>query len=206
MADSELCPNPIILEDDTSSDEDSVNPRVENEVDIQYWFPNIGGPNNSNSIFYSQSEFIDALIKAKEPTLLFTSKNYQADYKLTLPAVFPLHFPFGTGGIEELRRCNVSVEECLKHYLKLSLPMFQHSDIILVISHMYFRKKSFQSAYLKCMSKSSLNGFSTGEHLSQISEAEILDFSPSPNGGRWLYQYVSIYIRAHMCVCVFVCV
>ena len=26
--------------------------------------------------------------------------------------------------------------------------------------------------------------------------------SPSPNGGRWLYQYVSIYIRAHMCVCV----
>jgi hypothetical protein len=29
--------------------------------------------------------------------------------------------------------------------------------------------------------------------------------SPSPNGGRWLYQYVSMYIRAHMCVCVFVC-
>ena len=42
---------------------------------------------------------------------------------------------------------------------------------------MYFRKKSFQSAYLKCMSKSSLNGFSTGEHLSQISEAEILDLA-----------------------------
>jgi hypothetical protein len=51
MADSDLCPTPIILEDDSSCDEDPVNPRIENEVDIQYWFPNNGGPNNSNSIF-----------------------------------------------------------------------------------------------------------------------------------------------------------
>jgi hypothetical protein len=103
MADSDLCPNPIILEDDTSSDEDPVNPRIENEIDIQYWFPNNGKPNSSNSTFCSQSEFIDALIKAKEPIFHFTSKNYQADYKIILPSVFPLHFPFGTGGIEELR-------------------------------------------------------------------------------------------------------
>jgi hypothetical protein len=79
MADSNLCPKPIILEDNTSSDEDPVTLRIENEIDVQYWFPNNGGPNNSNLIFCSQSEFIDALIKAKEPTLLFTSKTYQAD-------------------------------------------------------------------------------------------------------------------------------
>ncbi len=91
-ADSNLCPTPILLEDDASSDEDPVNPGIENEINIQYQFPNNGGPNSSNSVFSSQSEFIDALIKAKEPTLLFTSKNYQADYRLTLPSVFPLHF------------------------------------------------------------------------------------------------------------------
>jgi hypothetical protein len=50
------------LEADTSFDEDPVNPRIENEIDIQYWFPNNSGPNSSNSIFCSQSEFIDALI------------------------------------------------------------------------------------------------------------------------------------------------
>jgi hypothetical protein len=62
---------------------------------------------------------------------------------LTLPLVFPTHFPFGSGGIEEERRTHVSIEECLKHYLNISLPMFQHSNIILVISHIYFRRKSF---------------------------------------------------------------
>jgi hypothetical protein len=85
---------------------------------------------------------VDVLLNCKEPTLILTSKNYQPDYKLTLPWVFPTHFPSGSGGIEEDRRTNVSIEECLKHYLNISLPMFQHSDIILVISHMYFRRKS----------------------------------------------------------------
>jgi hypothetical protein len=55
--------------------------------------------------------------------------------------------------------------------------MFQHSDIILVISHMYFREKSYQSAFSKGMSKSSVHGFSTGERLSSISESEILEIS-----------------------------
>jgi hypothetical protein len=71
---------------------------------------------------------------------------------VTLPSIFPINFPFGTGGIEEDRRTHVSIEVCLKHHLNISLPMFQHPDITLVISHMYFRKKSFKSAYLKCMS------------------------------------------------------
>ena len=67
--------------------------------------------------------------------------------------------------------------ECLKHYLKISLPRFQHADIILVISHMYFREKSFQSFFLKYMLRSSVHGCSTAERLSQISESEILEIS-----------------------------
>jgi hypothetical protein len=154
------CPSPIILEDDTGIDEESENPKVENHVDIQYWFPNNGNPTCSNSVFHSHSQanLVDVLLSCKEPTLIFTSKNYQPDYKLTLLLVFPTHFPFGVGGIEEDRRTHVSIDECLKYYLNISLPMFQYSDIILVISHIYFRRKSFQSAYLKCNSKSSLNG------------------------------------------------
>jgi len=45
---------------------------------------------------------------------------------------------------------------------------------------MYFRRKSFQSAYLKCMSKSTLDGYTTGEHLSKISESEIVEISKKP--------------------------
>jgi hypothetical protein len=138
--------------------EESEDPNVEEQVEIQYWFPNNCDPNLSNSVFHSQTEFIDAFLKDKEPTLIYNSRNYVADYRITLPTLFPLHFPFRTGRIEEDRRNRVLVGECLKHFLRLSLPMFQRSDFILVIFHMYFRSKSFQSAYLKCMSGSSLYG------------------------------------------------
>jgi hypothetical protein len=71
----------------------------------------------------------------------------------------------------------VSIEECLKHNL---IPMFQHPDIILVITHMYFRKKSFKSAYLKCMSKSNLNGYTTGKHIQDENEL-LVDWSSEPS-------------------------
>jgi hypothetical protein len=58
-----------------------------------------------------------------------------------LPLIFPIYFSFGTEGIEEDRRTHRSIEECVKHYSNISLPMFQHPDIILVIIHMYFREK-----------------------------------------------------------------
>ena len=158
-------------------DEESGNSTVERQIDIQYWFPSNGDPTSSNFVFNYRPEFIDSLQKNKAPTLIFRSSNCQPDYKLTLALLFPLHFPFGVGGLEEERSTHVSTEECLKHYLKISLPMFQHSDIILVISHMYFRKKSYQSAFLKCMSRSSVHEFSTGERLSSILESEILEIS-----------------------------
>jgi hypothetical protein len=96
------------------------------QLDYQYWFPSVDELKNPNSTFNLQSEFIDALLKCKEPTMIFCSTNYQPNYKLTLPTVFPLYFPFGTGGIEEFRRTKVSVEECLKYYLKISCPQFQN--------------------------------------------------------------------------------
>jgi hypothetical protein len=93
------------------------------------------------------------------------SRSYQPDYKLTLPLIFLSPFPFRQRGIEEERQTHFATEECLNHYLNISLPMFQHSDIILLIHHIYFRKKSYQSAFLICMSRSSL------------SESEILEVS-----------------------------
>jgi len=70
-------------------DEESGNSTVERQIDIQYWFPSNGDPTSSNSVFNSQLEFIDSLLKNKEPALIFRSSNYQPDYKLTLPLLFP---------------------------------------------------------------------------------------------------------------------
>jgi hypothetical protein len=112
LAQIENHPNPIIFGDDVVIEE-AVNPEVGKQLDFQYWIPSVGEPTNTTSTFNSKSEFLDALIKSKEPIMIFCSSDYQPDYKLNLPSVFPLHFPFGTGGIEEFRRTKVSVEECL---------------------------------------------------------------------------------------------
>ncbi len=135
------CPIPIILEDDTGTVKESEDPNVENYVGIQYWFLNNGNPTCSNSVFHSQAGLVDAMLHSKEQTLIFTLKNYLPDDKVKLPLIFPIYFSFGTEGIEEDRRTHRSIEECVKHYSNISLPMFQHPDIILVIIHMYFREK-----------------------------------------------------------------
>jgi hypothetical protein len=74
------CPSPLIIEDDSSTDDEPKNPNLESQVEIQYWFPNNGNPTGPNSVFYSQTALVDALINSKEPTLIFTSTNYQPDY------------------------------------------------------------------------------------------------------------------------------
>jgi hypothetical protein len=165
------------LKDDAGIDEESKDPNVENHVDIQYWFPNNGNPTCSNSVFHSQAGLVDAMLHSKEQTLIFTLKNYLPDDKVKLPLIFPIYFSFGTEGIEEDRRTHRSIEECVKHYSNISLPMFQHPDIILVIIHMYFREKKIKLAYLKCMPKSILNGYTTDEHLLKIAKLEISELS-----------------------------
>ncbi len=36
---------------------ESENSTLEKQIEIQYWFPNNGEPNSSNSVFNSQPEF-----------------------------------------------------------------------------------------------------------------------------------------------------
>jgi len=79
---------------------ESENSTLKKQIEIQYWFPNNGDPNSSNSVFNSQPEYIDSLLKDQEPTLIFNSRNYCPDFRLTLHSLFPSYFPFGHGGIE----------------------------------------------------------------------------------------------------------
>jgi hypothetical protein len=73
MADIPNCPTPIIIFDESGIVEESENGSLENQIEIQYWFPNNGNPNNLLPTFTSEVHLVDGLLKCKEPTLIFTS-------------------------------------------------------------------------------------------------------------------------------------
>ena len=64
--------------------------------------------------------------------------------------------------------------EALSKYFSTYVPTFKYNSCD---QSYILQEKKFQSAYLKCMSKSTLDGYTTGEHLSKISESEILQLS-----------------------------
>ncbi len=64
LVEIESCPNPIIFGDDVVTKK-AANSEVEKQLDFQYWIPSVGEPTNTTSMFSSQSEIIDALLKVK---------------------------------------------------------------------------------------------------------------------------------------------
>ena len=177
------CPTPILFEDepDINNTDDSEDAELEKELNYHYWFPSNGEPNKSTATFHTQDEFMKAYMAGSEPTLVFSSNSNKNDWELTLPEVFPLYFPFGTGGIKEKRLNGVSEIECMRHYLRLSLPQFQKPDFILVLGHMLFRKLAFRSAFVRCMSKAGNDGITLGENFSSITDDQMLHLAEAPN-------------------------
>jgi len=177
------CPTPILFEDepDINNTDDSEDVELEKELNYHYWFPSNGEPNKSTATFHTQDEFMKAYMAGSEPTLVFSSNSNKNDWELTLPEVFPLYFPYGTGGIKEKRRNGVSEIECMRHYLRLSLPQFQKPDFILVLGHMLFRKLAFRSAFVRCMSKAGNDGITLGEKFSSITDDQMLHLAEAPN-------------------------
>jgi hypothetical protein len=147
-------------------------------MDFQYFFPSNGEPTERTATFNSDEEFLKAYFADRQPSMIFTSKNSLRDYELSLADVFPLYFPLGTGSIRGEKRTNaVSDIECLRHYLRLSLPQFQKADFILVVSQMLFRAEAFRSASVRCMSKTVTDGQNLGEKFSMISDSQIINVS-----------------------------
>ena len=119
-------------------------------------------------------------ISSRETThpLIFCSDKYAKDFELSLPDVFPLHFPFGFGGVRDrLRQAKVSDIKCLRHYLRLSLPQVQNGDIILIIAHMVLRLLSFQTASIRCLAKFGTGEERLGGQFSIITDNDILKYS-----------------------------
>jgi len=137
----------------------------------KYWFPNIEDPDKVNGSFRSQSEFAKALWVGETPTLIYHPSKIVN--QATLSQLCPIAFPFGTGDVNEKRKPLVSDIECYQHYLKISLPQFSEGQVVLIIHHMFQRKKSFLSGITKC--NISCNGSTIADQLSEITASDLDD-------------------------------
>ena len=70
------------------------------------------------------------------------------------------------------RPTTISDEECIRHYMQLSLLQFHRQDFILVMLGIYHRIKSFQTGIIQCRSKM-VNGISFAEAVSKLTKDDI---------------------------------
>ena len=134
------CPQPIIIEDEPNENtvDNETDPSIENKYEgAKYYFPSAYEPNTDSGIFKSQEAFATAMLNGTTPTLLFHGGEFVKGHKIPMHSMFPIQFPFGLGGLEMKRPTNISEEECLRHYMNLSLPQFHRQDFILVLLGMY---------------------------------------------------------------------
>ncbi len=126
-------------------------------------------PITGNVSYQNQGDFARALFVGETPTLFYHPNKVVSHAMLS--QICPLAFPFGTGDVECRRRPEVSEIECLQHYLKLSLPQFLEGQTVLVIHHMYQRRKSFLSGIAKC--NVSNNGNTIANQLAAMTVEEL---------------------------------
>ena len=175
-------PDPVVIiqdEDKQNNTDESQDPRVECRIEGKtYYFSNVDqNPNGGNSVFDNNNQFLNAMLDNNAPVLLMYGGNYLKSHEIHLEDMFPIQFPFGTGGpdLGIPRKVPVSIEECLRHYCRLSLKQFMRPDFILVCYHILCRNASFKTGLIKC--KSDFQGNSLTEKLSQMSVHDLKEAS-----------------------------
>lgn len=176
LSDIEHAPQPVIIEDkpDVNNTDYPGDVTMEQMLSFQYFFPSVGDPEEASGTYSSSDAFATALIKGETPTMLFHPNELVVDRDLDLTKIFPVQFPFGVGSPLCTRMNKISHEECLKHYLQLSLPQFHHPDFVLVVSHMITRIHSFRYASLRC--RANTGDEHLAERISKLSESNLLSF------------------------------
>ena len=147
----------------------SLDSIIENQICWKYWFPSVEDPNGHSGTYQNQSEFAQALFGGYTPTMFYHPTKVISYAKLS--ELCPIAFPFGTGDVDCKRSPAVSEVECLQHYLKLSLPQFLEGQTVLIIHHLFQRRKSFLSGIAKC--NMSNNGNTIASQLATISVDEL---------------------------------
>ena len=99
--------------------------------------------------------------------------KYTSGRELDLSLVFPLLFPYGFGSPKMKRRVRMSLEQCLKTYMRVSIPHFRQAQFILVCLHLLNRKLSYKSGNMMCKLKPSGSSMNIAEKLSTFTPEEL---------------------------------
>ncbi len=174
--DMENWPQPVVLESSANQN----NTDEEEDVDVEsttegtrYYFPSAHQPNSQTANCHTQQEFARSMMNGTAPTLLFLPGDYENERNTPIENIFPLVFPYGTGGfrMKHGRRNRMSMEATMEHYLGLSLAQFHRPDFVLAISSMLMRSKAFNSGIIKCRTKE--RGVTLAEKFSRLTEQEV---------------------------------
>ncbi len=174
----EECPEPRLIEDEVQNENNTdtpQNPEVENQYQgSTFTFTSSNDPSEGTGVFRTHAEFASAFMNQSSLLLLVRGGNYvNATTELMLENVFPIQFPFGTGGPKTHRQTKISQESCLQHYTKLSLSQFMRGDFLLVVLHMLNRIRSFQTGLITCRYPGSDGQKSFAESISTLTEEQI---------------------------------
>ena len=168
------CPQPsfIIDEETTNNTDQEQDPEREREyAGASFHFSSAHEPQDDTGVYGSSQQFVKAMIDRTMPTLLVSGGKYADMRELQLEDVCPVQFPWGQGGPKAKRRAHISVEECYRHYCRLSLKPFMRGDFLLILNHMYNRQRSFQTAVVTCIS--SAFGQSLAERMSTLTMKDL---------------------------------
>ncbi len=137
----------------------------------RFFFPDAFEPNSETGTFSNQHSFATVMLNGTAPTILFHGGEFASLAETKIQDIFPVSFPFGTGGMNEKRKNGVSQLECLKHYMRLSLPQTHRPDFILVVCSIYHCIKSFTSGFI--MYQSMLQGKTLAEQVANITADDV---------------------------------
>jgi hypothetical protein len=180
----------IELIEDPSSDSNTdivCDPDVEKRDDGAIFFFSSGSdPTRETSVYKTSKELVSSVYKTSKELVLALLKGHSAptltvhggEYVghrevMKLENVFPTAFPFGSGGPTEKRRNQISDEEKIRHYLRLSLPQFMESEFVLVANFLLGRILSYGTAIMKCRPIIDEHGTAVGDIIGAMSIEEI---------------------------------
>jgi hypothetical protein len=137
-----------------------------------YYFSSAHTPSHYTSVFQSTPKFAAALMKNQSPQLFVYGGNRMQPHNADLEDILPLAFPFGTGGPKYKRRMKVSLEECIKRYMRTALPQFMRSDVIFIMQHAYSRQLSYRSGLVKLKNK--IGSRQAGDIIGNASKSDFI--------------------------------
>ena len=169
---------PCILKSCQSGKDEEEEPDLENTFGgVTYAFSSAQDPLEESSVFHTSKKFACAMVKQSNPVLLLHGGNHAREHEVDLEAVIPFAFPYGMGGPNQKRPCNISKKQIIKRYTRLAMPQFMTAETILILHHIFSRQISFDTGIMTCRNKHGSRDFTR-----QINSLKASDFEDREDG------------------------